>query len=182
MERELQALEEIIAAASATVAPEYFQLPVADADSVYRERVYAYELYHQLRCVWGHFPFSLGGEVDKKGNPHFQDGPYATSKPDLLIHVPGEMERNLACVEVKPFARPVAEFTSDLEKLTWFCKHARYYRGIFLVYGANPQHKDKSAEIHNKVRAAFEAGTNVEPGLIHVFHHAEVGHPIRRLA
>jgi hypothetical protein len=60
-----------------------------------------------LRCEWQDFPFSLGGEVDKGGHPHFKNGPYAKAKPDFLVHVPGTMEANLACIEVKPFGRPV---------------------------------------------------------------------------
>src|SRR5271166_4608826 len=134
MERESAVLEEKVLNASLLFTAEYFQLPVADADSVYRERVYCYELYHQLRVSWGDFPFSLGGEVDKIGHPHFRNGPYAMSKPDLLIHEPGSMERNLACMEVKPNGRPNAELRNDLRKLTWFCRNARYHRGIFLVY------------------------------------------------
>jgi len=50
MEHEFALFEGKMADASARIAADYFQLPVADADSVYRERVYCYELYHQLRC------------------------------------------------------------------------------------------------------------------------------------
>jgi hypothetical protein len=60
----MRALEELLTAASVRIGPEYFQLPVADADAVYRKRVYCYELYHQLRCLPEGFPFSLGGEID----------------------------------------------------------------------------------------------------------------------
>ena len=102
MNQEFDSLLAMMASACGRVAPEYFQLPVADADSVYRERVYCYELYHQLCCDWHDFPFSLGGEIDKGRHPYFRGGPYARSKPDLLVHQPGNMERNLACVEVKP--------------------------------------------------------------------------------
>ena len=43
-----------LTAATAAVGSEYFLLPVARADGgepllLYRERVYSYELYHQLR-------------------------------------------------------------------------------------------------------------------------------------
>jgi hypothetical protein len=92
----------MLAASCAQIGGEYFQLPIAEADAVYRERVYCYELYHQLRRLWRDFPFSLGGEVDKEGHPHFKNGPYAGAKPDLLVHWPGNMDGNLACVEVKP--------------------------------------------------------------------------------
>jgi len=49
MDHELNVFEKMVEAACARVGAIYFQLPVADADAMYRERVYCYELYHQLR-------------------------------------------------------------------------------------------------------------------------------------
>src|SRR5689334_16425882 len=114
MEQEFALFERKLAEACGRIGPEYFQLPVADADSVYRERVYCYELYHQLRSEWGDLPFSLSGEVDKARHPYFRGGPYSRSKPDLLVHQPGNMEGNLACVEVKPCTGAAGEFSDDL--------------------------------------------------------------------
>ena len=50
----------------------YIQLPVAGSkERKYRERVYCYELYHQLRCCLGDtFEYKLHGEVDKEGHPN----------------------------------------------------------------------------------------------------------------
>ncbi|HTV57858.1 MAG TPA: methionyl-tRNA formyltransferase-like protein [Verrucomicrobiae bacterium] len=175
MERELQMFERMLADASACIGPEYFQLPVADGDAVYRERVYCYELYHQLRCLWDGFPFSLAGEIDKGGHPHFQDGPYARAKPDLLVHVPGSMDGNLACIEVKPSGRPVAEFAADLRKLTWFCRRANYYRGIFLVYGGGPANELGLRE--NLVRA-IKGDVEIDMRRISVLSHADIGRPL----
>lgn len=174
MDQELNVFEEMVAAASARIEADYFQLPVADADAVYRERVYCYELYHQLRCFWGNFPFSLGGEIDKTGNPYFQGGPYARAKPDLLVHVPGDTTRNLACVEVKPFGRPVAEFTSDLQKLTWFCRHANYYRGVFLVYGSDFADTASGTALRAKVQRASERANEIDLARIHVLYHPAI--------
>jgi hypothetical protein len=135
MEEGLQQLIAMLTAATSQITADYFQLPVADADAVYRERVYCYELYHRLRAMWGAFPFSLGGEVDKVGHPAFQDGPYARAKPDFLVHMPGAMDQNLAVIEVKPATASVMELGRDLLKLSWFCENARYFKGILLVYG-----------------------------------------------
>jgi hypothetical protein len=135
MEREFQHLSSLIDIAVSRIASEYFHLPVAGADTVYRERLYCYELYHQLRCLWGDFPFSLGGEVDKSGNPNFVAGPYAGAEPDLIIHVPGSMNKNLAVVEVKSANARVGGIHGDLRKLTWFCHNAGYHKGIFLLFG-----------------------------------------------
>ncbi len=64
-------LDEILRDAAAAIGPAYFQLPIAGKESpIYRERVYCYELYHQMRQRWPpDSPFTLGGEVDKQGHP-----------------------------------------------------------------------------------------------------------------
>ena len=126
---------QILSIAASQVTDEYFQLPVVDSDAVYRERVYCYELYHQLRSLWVAFPYSLGGEVDKAGHPHFRGELYAKAKPDFLVHVPGEMDHNLATVEVKPATADANALRADLQKLTWFCHHAHYFRGLLLSAG-----------------------------------------------
>lgn len=146
MEKSFARLLGLIGNGTARIEADYFQLPVADADAVYRERVYCYELYHQLRCLWEDFPFSLGGEIDKQGNPHFHGGPYAASVPDLLVHVPGNMDRNLAIVEAKS-AKGLGGTRDDLRKLAWFCDNAHYFRGVFLVYGDAGDSERLSARI-----------------------------------
>lgn len=181
MDQELRVFEGMLATASVRIEADDFQLPLADADAVYRERVYCYELYHQLRLLWGNFPFSLGGEIDKTGHPHFQDGPYARAKPDLLVHVPGNMARNLACIEVKPFDRPVGEFGFDLKKLTWFCRHANYHHGIFLVYGMDCAVPESSAALRARVQKASGQNGEIDSARIHVFHHPAVGREARRM-
>jgi hypothetical protein len=143
--RDLERLRDLLAAATADIAPEYFLLPVADADGgeplvEYRERVYAYELYHQLRQGWPDWPYSLGGEVDKSGHPIIRAGILDAAKPDLLVHVPREMDRNLAVVEIKPI-KPVPsqaeerKVKRDIEKLIAFRQRARYAAAFLLVFG-----------------------------------------------
>ena len=169
MKRELEHLLEMIDVATSRVTAEYFQLPVADADAVYRERVYCYELYHQLRSRWDGFPFSLGGEIDKSGNPHFRNGPYAGAEPDLLVHEPGNMDRNLAVVEVKSANVGLGGIRDDLRKLTWFCENARYFTGIFLMYG---EAGDPAVALQ-KVRRADGPGVNL--GRINCLYHRHAG-------
>lgn len=110
----------------------YFQLPVAGSEEpIFRERVYCYELYHQLRCALGdYFPYKLDGEVDKAGHPIIRQG----KKPDLIVHVPGKMNRNLVVIEVKPVTVRECELKKDLKKLRKFLE-AGYYRAIMLIYG-----------------------------------------------
>src|SRR4030043_1988755 len=82
------------------IEPHYFQIPTAGSDElIYRERVYCYELYHQLRIALGDdFSYKLDGEVDKAGHLSIRGG----KKPDFIVHIPDEMDRNLVVIEVKP--------------------------------------------------------------------------------
>lgn len=181
MDEEFARFEDMLAASAAGIGEMYFQLPVAGIeDSIYRERVYCYELYHQLRTAWEGFDFSLGGEVDKRRHPVFRGGPYAQAKPDLLVHRPGDMERNLACVEVKPCVRPWDEFRDDLKKLTWFCRNARYHRGLFLVYGVEERETEARDLLKGKLRRAAD-DPEVEMNRIILMHHRAVEQRAERL-
>jgi hypothetical protein len=71
---DVETFRNLLTAATQLVDAEYFLLPVADQNGgepiiQYRERVYSYELYHQLRVKWPHWDYSLGGEVDKRKHP-----------------------------------------------------------------------------------------------------------------
>jgi hypothetical protein len=124
--------------ATARVPKHYFQLPVVaegQAEAVYRERVYCYELYHQLRNALDQegLPegYALSGEIDKQGHPIIR--PCA---PDLLFHVPGDMHNNLVVVEVKPINAMSKGISKDVKNLAYFVSPEVGYRvGVMLVYG-----------------------------------------------
>jgi hypothetical protein len=60
----VQQLNQVLRQATESIEPLYFQLPIDGSDPIFRERVYCYELYHQLRRIWpADTPFSLNGEV-----------------------------------------------------------------------------------------------------------------------
>jgi len=180
MQQHFETFERMVFTAASRITEIYFQLPVAGIeDAIYRERVYCYELYHQLRVDWNGFDFSLGGEVDKGGHPIFRGGPYAGAKPDFLVHRPGDMERNLACVEVKPCLRPSHQFRDDLKKLSWFCHNAQYYRGIFLVYGTEEQDTPELDLLKRKLRDAVD-DQEVDLERITLLHHPHVGAQAQR--
>jgi hypothetical protein len=136
MKEDLAVFIEALLVATRAVDGHYFQLPVAGAeDPIYRERVYCYELYHQLRRNLPQgFPYVLGGEVDKNGHPILREelGPL---KPDFIVHAPGNMLMNLAVVEVKPGSMTPGEFQKDLASFRAFLEHAHYYAAIALIYG-----------------------------------------------
>ena len=127
---------EILSRATAKIPDNYFWLPVADTEKLfYRERVYCYELYHQLRILLDkdeHLrSYSLGGELDKRGHPIIRH--YV---PDFVLHKPGAMD-NLVVMEVKPSHAPVAGLHKDIKTLQDFVSpEIGYQCGIQLVYGS----------------------------------------------
>ena len=44
-------LTNILKKATESIEGQYFQLSLDGGDPVYRERLYCYELYHQIRCL-----------------------------------------------------------------------------------------------------------------------------------
>jgi hypothetical protein len=48
----MEQFTQILQDATAAIGDEYFLLPIEGADPVNRERVYCYELYHQMRLLW----------------------------------------------------------------------------------------------------------------------------------
>jgi hypothetical protein len=138
---------ELLKEACAGVDDPWFLLPVSSSDSksgitAYRERVYCYELYHQLRLqastaaglAAGAPEYTVSGEIDKAGLNAITDG--GREKPDLAWHVPGEL-RNAVVLEVKSARASSAGIRKDLKTLSTFLSAGdRAYRaGILLVYG-----------------------------------------------
>ncbi|MEN6592464.1 MAG: hypothetical protein ABFC12_04380 [Methanobacterium sp.] len=96
----------------------YFQIDNTGSEElIYRERVYCYELYHQLRCVLGEYrPYKLQGEMDKSSHTEFAK----PHKPDFIFHVPRNMQQNLVVVEVKKsdaVNNNLDDFKKDINKL-----------------------------------------------------------------
>ena len=131
----MKQLSRILSDATAAIGHEYFLLPVHGTAPVYRERVYCYELYHQMRLRWpADSPYLLNGEVDKSAHPYFQELDSAKPKPDLLVHQPGGSRFNHAVIEIKSMVGQ--DIQKDLETLSFFINQLGYERGIFLIYGA----------------------------------------------
>jgi hypothetical protein len=136
-------LNQIITEATAAVAEGYFRLPIFDDDAVYRERVYCYELYHQMRLRWPGpdvTQYRLTGEVDKKGHVYLTDLGVKGQKPDLLVHRPGYNE-NHAIIEVKHSNAASDGLLKDLATLKLFLGPVSYDRAIYLIYGEGADDK-----------------------------------------
>lgn len=135
----MEEFDGILGNAAAKVQLEWFELPVTGEGAVYRERVYCYELYHQMRCCWpNRSGWRLNGEVDKRNHPDFGG---RAPKPDFLVHVPGT-HHNYAVIEVKSgkWAR-TREIERDIKKLIRFSKEIKYpYElAIYLIFGAKAE-------------------------------------------
>jgi hypothetical protein len=133
----MQELSGVLGAATAAIEEGYFRFTVHGSDlPIYRERVYCYELYHQMRCLWRKdCAFVLNGEVDKAAHPTLLELGAAGFKPDLLVHRPGDMEGNHTVMEVKASVSARKDCLKDLETLALFRSAVRYERAIYLVYG-----------------------------------------------
>ena len=131
-------LTELLGQAAAEIPGPYFQLPVdGQEDPIYRERVYCYELYHQLRSMWPeNCSYSLGAEVDKAGHKLIRGNDLDNVKPDFLVHIPGDMGGNYAVIEVKPVHASNGAIRADIETLRNFRDYAGYQRAILYIYGS----------------------------------------------
>jgi hypothetical protein len=130
----MEHLSQILHEATAAIGQEYFRLPIHGDAPVYRERVYCYELYHQMRLRWpGDSPYRLNGEVDKSAHPYFEGRDGGKPKPDLLVHQPGGGRYNHAVIEVKSVVGQ--DIQKDLETLSLFRNQLGYERAILLIYG-----------------------------------------------
>jgi hypothetical protein len=132
----MKELSQILTEATQAIEGWYFLLNIAGGDPVYRERVYCYELYHQMRSRWpAGCPFFLNGEVDKSAHPILTQLGAGRAKPDFLVHRPGYMEGNHAIIEVKNSFASATHIRTDLRKLSFFLHRGNYQRAIYLVYG-----------------------------------------------
>ena len=132
----MQELTSIIKGATAGIGRDYFLLRIDGGDSIYRERIYCYELYHQMRLRWpDNTKFYINGEIDKAAHPILRKLGADYAKPDLLIHKPGYMKGNHAIIEVKSAGANTKGIRKDLTTLSLYRSKVGYQRAIYLVYG-----------------------------------------------
>jgi hypothetical protein len=155
----------LLAEATARILPHYFQLPVAGReDPVFRERVYSYELYHQLRTLLALdrelAGYELSGEIDKQGHPIIR--PCA---PDFVLHLPGGMGANLVVIEVKPINAAQAGIEKDRHNLEYFvADEIGYQCGVQLVYGGDEGALERFIRIYRDANERVELFWHPAPG------------------
>lgn len=163
-------LTNVLALATAGIEVPYFYLNIDGGDPIFRERVYCYELYHQMRKNWpAQCAHLLNGEVDKRAHPILNTLGADHAKPDLLVHTPGAMAGNYAIIEVK-HSTAVAGVRKDLETLDIFLRKVGYQRAIYLIYG-------QGADAEGVARIENIASEFAELSPIELWLHSEVGRP-----
>jgi hypothetical protein len=167
----MEELSTVLAEATSSIEDGYFRLNVDGGDPVYRERVYCYELYHQMRLRWPmKCPFYLNGEIDKAAHPILTELGAAYAKPDLLVHRPGYMNGNYSIIEVKSSRTSNAGIRKDLATLSLFRRIVKYERAIFLIYG-----DEIDDRLFYRIKQAATKTITLSP--IEVWIHERVGKP-----
>jgi hypothetical protein len=135
-EKHFRKFQESLQWATKSMDQYYFKIAMAKSRGhFFRERVYCYELYHLLRLGLQCFPYTLQGEMDKRGQPIIHQKIGAV-KPDFILHEQRTMENNLAVMEVKSInGANGSQLKKDLNTLTGFLDLG-YYRAIHLIYGS----------------------------------------------
>lgn len=100
-----------------------------------QERVFCYELYHQLRMLQRSSRHKYQGELNKIGQNHT---PRCRANPDFLFHTPGSNKDNNTVIEVKLAKTSPCKLDRDLSKLAWFMSSSGYsYKtGVFIIIGS----------------------------------------------
>jgi len=164
----------ILQNATEAIQQQYFMAEMAGGRSAYRERVYCYELYHQLRAIWPkHTCCVLNGELDKRSHPILQTIGISSVKPDLLVHKQGSMHHNYCAVEVKCEGAKNIDIHKDLNTLYLLYKRAAYRRVVYLLFGYD------LASTLSRVRNIARAWP--EPLDIELWIHAEPGAPAQQI-
>lgn len=125
---------EIIKNALTMIGPAYYKVKTTyDPSGIVRERVFCYELYHNMRCLLGkNGDLVVHAEVDKNGHKDFARGDQ--KNPDFVFHVPGEHRRNTLVVEVKGTIGRISGILKDFRTLDRFMSYYRYEAGVFVLY------------------------------------------------
>ena len=163
----------------------YFTLDLANLDdeniSIYRERAYCYELYHQLRSLFSNdYPFIITGEPDKRGHPVLK----SSKNPDFIIHSPGNMNNNFILMEVKTAENVKKTINSkdngvnkDIETFKDFLKKFNYECGIYLIYGELEENYDKHIkEIKKRIKVMLTR-EKINKKIYLIIHKKPLEHP-----
>lgn len=104
--------------------------------SVYRERVFCYELYHILRQMQDNKEFKykfrdINAEIDKSGDTAFK----THYNPDFIFHTQGKDKQNFCAVELKVslYGNSVQGVKKDFSTLADLIANHNYKIGVFIL-------------------------------------------------
>lgn len=136
MDEKIESFMDLIKEALANVGDEYYKVKTTyEPLGIIRERVFCYELYHQMRMIQnkkGLTDIQIHGEIDKSGHRLFEG-----ENPDFIFHIPGMMEGNSVVVEVKgklegSYQRGIYK---DIQTLSKFTNNEIIYQlGLLIIY------------------------------------------------
>ncbi|OUL09465.1 hypothetical protein B0533_04685 [Sedimentibacter sp. SX930] len=139
MDIKVELFIQLISDSLENVGGEYYRLTTTyEPLGIVRERVFCYELYHQMRLGQyesGLTDVQIHGEIDKSGHVAFDRN--ARKNPDFVFHIPGMMQGNAIVVEVKGKIEGNYQegVYKDIVTLSKFTHNKHYYHsGILIIY------------------------------------------------
>lgn len=139
MDEKVESFVEMIKDSLDNVGDEYYKITTTyESSGIVRERVFCYELYHQMRLIQsvrGLTDIQIHGEIDKSGHIAFDRN--ARKNPDFVFHIPGMMQGNAIVVEIKGKIEGNYQegVYKDIVTLSKFTNNKHYYHsGILIIY------------------------------------------------
>ena len=148
--------------------------------TMYRENVYCYELYYQLRTMLGEdFPYILAGEVDKASHPDIVER-CLEFKTSFLVHQPGihSADSFLAIMQVLSvqtafrYPETLIDYINKMKCAIGL--QGGYYSGIILIYG------DEHAEIDKGIFDIYKNyARDMYESIILLYHNSPGDKPVK---
>ena len=139
MDEKVESFVEMITGSLENVGDEYYKITTTyESSGIVRERVFCYELYHQMRLVQyerGLTDAQIHGEIDKSGHVAFDKN--TRKNPDFVFHVPGMMQGNAIVVEIKGKLEGTYQegVYKDIVTLSKSTDNKHYYHsGVLIIY------------------------------------------------
>ena len=128
---------DLLKQALSNIESDYFSIRTASAQpEIVRERVFCYELYHQVRLLMtenNRLMLTVYGEIDKSGNSDYEQEDQ--KNPDFVFHRPGTHEQDTLVVEVKARIDNTDGIEKDFRTLSKFIENYGYQAGAFVLFG-----------------------------------------------
>jgi hypothetical protein len=150
---------DLIKSALMRIGTSYYKIPTTyEPLGIVRERIFCYELYHQIRLMMGPNPMiSLHGEMDKRGHIDFDRRDWGM--PDFVFHIPGKHTANTLVIEVKGRLDKPKGIMKDFVRILTFINRYQYNAGIFILY--NHSFQEMIARIGQKLKE-FQSNPNAD--------------------